>query len=152
MTQNCLPVRRNCWMKKHNHSPSKNEICWIRGSLWNYWHPWAFWTLDETKILLIAKGRGKSELVEKERKQVSCLEARRQGRFRAGLWSTAGVNYTHLIKQSTTASSGKEKVLSKIVTELDPTNIRHPSLSYPRLRIKLALDLAIKLNLDGYAV
>ena len=57
----------------------------------------------------MANWRGKTELVEKDRKWVSCVQARRQGR----LWSTAGANCVHLINQSMTVSSCKARVLPK---------------------------------------
>ena len=40
----------------------------VRGSLWNYWQSlWRFGHWTKWKILLIAKWRGKTELVDKER-------------------------------------------------------------------------------------
>ena len=68
---------------------------------------------------------------------------RRQGWFRAGLWSTADVNCTHLIKQSMTATLRKSMVLPENYPELDPTNSKYSSSNYPRLRIELASVLAL---------
>ena len=73
---------------------------------------WAKW-----KIPLIAKWRGKSEMVEKKEKVGQLCPSTETGRFRAGLWSTAGANCTHLIKQSTTASSRNNSSLPKYIPE-----------------------------------
>ena len=48
------------------------------------------------------------------------------GEFRAGLWSKADVNCTHLIKQSMTASLCIVMVLPKNVKELDPAKSEYP--------------------------
>ena len=113
----------------------------LRGSLWNYWQPLGvLGTGRHKKILLISKWRGKTELVEKVGQLCPSTET---GRFRAELWSTTGVNCTHLIKQSTTASSRKALVRPKNVTKLDPTNSRYPSLNHPKSRVEWASVLAI---------
>ena len=53
---------------------------------------------------------------EKRKSRVSCIQARREGRFRTGLWSTAGANGTHLINQSMDEPSRKNSSLPKNVT------------------------------------
>ena len=84
--------------------------------------PLAFRQWERQKILLLVKWRGTTELVQKEKKSVSCVQKRRQDRFRTGLWSKAGVYCTHLINQLTTAPSRKTITLPRNVRESDPTN------------------------------
>ena len=99
--------------------------------------------MSEIKHTAQSKGKRKIELVKKERNWVSWAQARRQDRFRAGPWSAAGANCTHLITQSMTASWGKAIVLPERVVESDHTNSRCPSLHYPKSRIGLVAVLAI---------
>ena len=81
------------------------------------------------KCCLKAEWRRKTELMEKEKLGQMC-PGTGDGRFRAGLWLTAGANCTHLIKQSMTASSRQATVVPENVPESDHSNVRYPSFNY----------------------
>ena len=101
--------------------------------------PLAFWILGEVKNSAHCKVK-REDWNGGKREKVGQLCPSTET---AGLWSTAGANCIHLIKQSMTALSGKAIVLPRNVPELDPTNSRYPSFNYPRWRIELASVLAI---------
>ena len=102
------------------------------------------WT--RCKILLIAKWRGKTELVKRESRSVVSKHGDKSDLgLGNGRKRVSTVNCTHLIKQSMTASPRKALVQPKNFTELDPTNSKYPLLNLPQFWIS-------KLNFEGYAV
>ena len=112
--------------------------------------PLAFWTLDEIKHSAHSKMKREDWTGRKREKVGQLLAVSKHGdKSDSGLGygrEHAGVNCTHLINQSMTASSRKATVLQKKVHELDPTNTKYSALNYPRSRIEMASVLAIMIQ------
>ena len=115
-----LTIRMVSWAWRSLRIMVKMRAMQVRGSFWNYWHTrLAFWTLGEVRNFVHGKVK-RDDWTGRKREQVGQLRPITEtGTDQAGLWLTAVVNCTHLIKQSTTAVSRKAIVLTENVVELD---------------------------------